>query len=141
MENRREFLKKAGVAGGLGAAGALTLKKEYVKPVVRMLEPSAAYAQTPALSVGVTAWTQPVFDWRLILGPPFNPRSNTMTMTLDLPGGSAPIVGSTYSGSTAITNIAEPGGWGSAWVWSSAGCTSPICSSVQTATNRSRRTS
>jgi hypothetical protein len=93
----------------------LTLKKEYVKPVVRLLEPSAAYAQTPALSVGVTAWTQQVFDWRLIFGPPFNPAANTMTMTLDLPGGSAPIVGSTYNGSTSITNIAEPGGWGSAW--------------------------
>jgi len=33
MESRREFSKKAGVAGELGAAGALTLRKNYVKPV------------------------------------------------------------------------------------------------------------
>jgi len=49
--DRRDFLKKAGLAGGLSAAGALTLKKEYVKPVVRMLEPSYAEAITPVLDV------------------------------------------------------------------------------------------
>jgi len=107
MENRREFLKKAGVAGGLGAAGALTLKKEYVKPVVRLLEPSAAYAQTPALSVGGAAWSQPVMDGTIIVS-----FSNTLTMTVDLPGGSAPIVGSTFNASMSLTGVAEPGGWG-----------------------------
>jgi hypothetical protein len=113
MENRRDFLKKAGMAGGLGAAGALTLKKEYVKPVVRLLEPSAAYAQTPALTVGAGAWWDvPVIDWTVLIGT--GPWTNTLTLTVDLPGGSAPITGSTYNSSLSITNLAEPSGWGTA---------------------------
>ena len=107
MENRREFLKKAGIAGGLGTAGALTLRKEYVKPVVKLLEPGAAYAQTPALSVGATAWSTPVLD----LTPPVPP-ALTLTLTVDLPGGSAPIPGSTYNAFLSMTPLAEPGsGW------------------------------
>ena len=83
MESRREFFRNAGLAGGLGAVGALTLKKDYVKPVVKLLEPSTAYAQTPALAVIASSWTQPVTDFTLI--PPI---ANTLTITVDLPGGS-----------------------------------------------------
>jgi len=110
MESRREFIKKAGVAGGLGAAGALALKKDYVKPVVRLLEPGAALAQTPALSVGATAWSTPVFD-RTFMPPPI---SNTLTLTVDLPGGSAPIPGSTFNAFMSITPLGEPSGWATA---------------------------
>ena len=110
MENRREFLKKAGMAGGLGAAGTLTLKREYVKPVVKLLEPGAAYAQTPALSVGATSWSTPVFD-RTFMPPPV---SNTLTLTVDLPGGSAPIPGSTFNAFLSLTPLAEPSGWATA---------------------------
>jgi len=49
--DRREFFKKAGLVGGLSAAGAVTLKREYVKPVIRLLEPGYAEAVTPVLSV------------------------------------------------------------------------------------------
>ena len=110
MENRREFLKKAGIAGSLGTAGALTLKKEYVRPVVRLLEPNAAYAQTPAIVVGAAAYTFPVFDGTSLLVP--SPQ-NTLTLTLDVPGASPPAVGSTFNVSLYLTNLAEVGtGWG-----------------------------
>ena len=108
MESRREFLRSACIAGGFGAAGALTLKKDYVKPVVRLLEPGAAYAQTPTLSVGATTWTLPVMDFTL----PATPFSNTLAITVDLPGGSAPIPGSTFNAFLSLTPLAEPGsGW------------------------------
>jgi hypothetical protein len=108
MENRREFLKKAGIAGGLGTAGALTLRKEYVKPVVKLLEPGAAYAQTPALSVGAGAWSTAVLD---MTPPPGPPAAVTLTLTVDLPGGSAPIPGSTYNAFLSMTPLQEPSGW------------------------------
>ena len=44
-------MKKAGLLGGLSAAGAVTLEKECVKPVVQMLEPSYAEAVSPTPSV------------------------------------------------------------------------------------------
>lgn len=109
MENRREFLKKVGVAGGLGTAGALTLNKEYVKPVVTLLEPSAAHAQTPALSVGAASWSQPVMDGTVIVLP-----ANTLTITVDLPGGSPPISGSTFNVFMSLTPLEERSGWATA---------------------------
>lgn len=109
MESRREFFRNAGLAGGLGAVGALTLKKEYVKPVVKLLEPSTAYAQTPALAVIASSWTQPVMDFTL--GPPL---TNTLTITVDLPGGSAVITSSTFNAFLSLTPLAEPSGWATA---------------------------
>ncbi len=49
--DRRQFLKKAGLARGLSAAGVVTFKRAYVKPVIQMLEPKYAEALTPVLSV------------------------------------------------------------------------------------------
>ena len=108
MESRREFFRKAGVAGGLGAAGAFTLEKEYVKPVVRLLEPGSAYAQTAALTVGEAAWTEPVMDF----AAPTTPASNTLVIVVDLPGGSAPMDGSTFNAHLSLTPLSEGGsGW------------------------------
>ena len=110
MENRRDFLKKAGMAGGLGAAGALTLKKEYVRPLVRVLEPSAAYAQTPGINVAAVAWEFPVFNLAVLQGPVLR---NTLALTLDIPGASPPAVGSTFNASLSLTNLTELGSfWG-----------------------------
>ena len=105
MENRREFFKKAGVAGGLGAAGAITLKKEYVKPVVRLLEPSTAYAQSPAIVVSGAVWTpNPVFS------P--TPPISTLVITFDVPGASPPGTGETFDVFVTITSMVDTGGWG-----------------------------
>jgi len=105
MESRRDFFKKAGLAGGLGAAGALTLRREYVKPVVRLLEPGAAYAQTPAISVVSAVWSRSPVDLNLY------PAIATVAITLDVPGASAPAVGSTFNASVTVTNTG--GTWGS----------------------------
>lgn len=106
MDNRREFFKKAGVAGGLGAAGAITLKKEYVKPVVRLLEPSTAYAQSPAIVVSSGVWSP---------GPVLLPLAiSTLVINFDVPGASPPATGETFDVSVTITNLVDTGGWGAA---------------------------
>jgi hypothetical protein len=107
--DRREFFKKAGLVGGLGAAGALTLKKEYVKPVVRLLEPSAAYAQTPAMVVTSSAFT--VSPMNLSLGQLLT----QLNLVLDIPAGSPPAPNQFFNASVSIQNTADVSGWGVAF--------------------------
>ena len=81
--SRRDFFKKAGLAAGVGAAGAVVLKKEYVKPVVKLLEPTSAYAQTPAISAILVSPVSP----HNIAGTP------AFTFRFTLVGSPDPLVG------------------------------------------------
>jgi hypothetical protein len=103
--DRREFFKKAGLGGGLGAAGALTLKKEYVKPVVRLLEPNAAYAQTPGIVVMSSAYT--VSPMNMSLGQ----NQTQLNLVLDIPGGGPPAPNQFFNASVSVQNVFDASGW------------------------------
>jgi len=106
--SRREFIKGLSVIGGLGAAGALALKKEYVKPAVRLLEPSLASAQSPGLVVTGAAFT--VSPMNITLGQTVT----ILTLSLDVPGGSPCAPGQLFNAQVSMTNTA--GSWGSGCV-------------------------
>ena len=104
MQDRRRFLKKAGLVGGLATAGVLSVKKDYVKPVVSLLEPGVVYAQTPALVVTSASWSTGDDDQTIA----------RVTLGLEVPGGGPPLPGQTFNAAVSIVNVYEAGsGWGS----------------------------
>ena len=75
--------------------------------MVRLLEPSAAYAQTAALSA-VGGYT--ITPINLTTGP----WQTIFNIMVDVAGGSPPVAGSTFNASVTLTNVAEAGTpWGS----------------------------